>query len=227
MPNLGSVVLLRNLISDTEDKISVIDYASRLSIGEDIHLIVYRKGIRKEFSVPFNYVELPRIRKIYPGYEEIDYEVFGGMVVMQLTLNHIQLLANQAPGLAQFTEIRRQSEQKLLVTHIFPNSQVYRARTLNVGSTLNEVNGMPVQTLDDFRKALKKCVGNKFLTVRASDNVARTTDNIFLVIPIDKVLKEEQRLSQDYKYQLTDATKELLRIANAQQALSEKRAQTA
>jgi len=35
----------------SEDKISLVDYVSRLSLGEDINLIVYRDGTRKKISV--------------------------------------------------------------------------------------------------------------------------------------------------------------------------------
>ena len=70
----------------SEDKISIVDYVSRIPAGEKVCVMVYRKGDRKEFEIAFDLTELPAIRKIYPGYEEIDYEVFAGMVVMQLTL---------------------------------------------------------------------------------------------------------------------------------------------
>jgi len=79
----------------SEDKISLIDYVARLSIVRSV-TYGYRNGERKELKVAFTQVELPAIHKIYPGYEEVDYEVFGGMVVMQLSINHIQLLAQQA-----------------------------------------------------------------------------------------------------------------------------------
>ena len=64
----------------SEDKVSMIDYVSRLSIGEDINLVVYRNGERQELTAKFG-AEVASIRKVYPGYEDIDYEVFGGMVV--------------------------------------------------------------------------------------------------------------------------------------------------
>jgi serine protease Do len=205
----------------SEDKCSIIDYINRLTIGETVNLLVYRKGERKEFSITFNHVELPSIRKVYPGYEDIDYEIFAGVVVMELTLNHIQVLIKQAPGLTKFAEMRHISEPALVVTHIFPNSQVYRARTLSVGSTLNEVNGISVHTLKDFRNALKKGLNNQFLTMRASENASRTTDNVLIALDMNKVIKEEVRLSQDYKYPLTASTKDLLSIAGMRQALGD------
>lgn len=206
----------------SEDKLSIVDYVSRLAIGQEINLVVYRDGGRKEFSVAFDMSELPAIREVFPGFEEIDYEIAGGMVVMELSLNHLPLLGNRAPGLAKYMDSKNQTESTLIVTHIFPSSQLYRSRGLPIGSTLNEVNGMKVGTLDDFRKALRLGNNNNFLTIRASDNVTRKSDNIFVVLPWDKVLEEEVRLSQDYKYPMTSNAKELMQLAKAGKILLDK-----
>lgn len=194
----------------SEDKISIVDYVSRLSIGQEISLVVYRNGERKDLKVTFSKAELPAIRKIYPGYEEIDYEVIAGMVVMPLTINHIQILAQNAPGLTRFGEMNNQTRSTLVVTHIFPSSQLYRSRTITVGSTLNEVNGFEVHTLADLRKALQE--GDRtYLTIRASDHVARASDNVFVTLSFDKVLEEEMKLSRDYKYPLSVTAQTLLK----------------
>jgi serine protease Do len=204
----------------SEDKISLIEYVGRLSIGETINLVVYRYGERKEISLVFGYAELPAIRKIYPGYDEIDYEIFAGMVVMPLSHDHIQLIGPQAPGLTHFAEMRRSTDPALVVTHIFRNSQLFRTRTIKVGSTINEINGMKVATLEDFRKAVKSGMSSKFLTLRASENMSRTTDNVLVAMPMEKLLREEEQLSKDYQYPITAHTQELLKIFNAQAALS-------
>ena len=44
------------------------------------------------------YPILPAIREYYPPYEKIDYEVIGGFVVMELTVNHIELLHDEKPS---------------------------------------------------------------------------------------------------------------------------------
>jgi len=207
----------------SEDKISLIEYVGRLSIGENINLVVYRYGERKEISLVFSYAELPAIRKIYPGYDEIDYEIFAGMVVMPLTLDHIQLIGPQAPGLTHFAEMRRSTDPALVVTHIFRNSQLFRTRTIKVGSTINEINGMKVGTLEDFRKAVKGAMSSKFLTLRASENMSRTTDNVLVAMPMEKLLREEEQLSKDYQYPITPHTQVMLKIFNAQAALATKK----
>lgn len=66
----------------SEDKLSIIDFVGRLPVGQELKLVLYRKGKRMELAVQFNMAVQPAVRKIYPGYDEIDYEIFGGMVVM-------------------------------------------------------------------------------------------------------------------------------------------------
>ena len=194
----------------SEDKISISDYVSRLAVGEDVSLVVYRKGERKEFNVEFSQAELPAIRTIFPGYEPIDYEVIAGMVVTPLTMNHIRLLHKVAPGLTRFVEMQNQSDPVLIVTHIIPNSELYRSRSLPIGSIVNELNGMKVSSLDDLRNAIKSSVGSKFLTLKITDNVLRSSENVLIVLPFDKVLEQEPRLANEHHYPLSETVKELL-----------------
>ncbi len=207
----------------SEDKISIMDYVMRLSIGDDVRLIVYRDGYRKEIVTKVDQINLPAIRKIYPVFEEVDYEVFGGMVVMELTLNHLGLLASRAPGLARYAEMPNQAESVLIVTHIFRTSQLFRVDALREGSTINEVNGEPVHTLADFRQALAKGLNTKFLTLRVSDNVGRISDNIFIALPFDDALAEEPRLAREYHYQLSDTSKQLIASAKISESCVPKR----
>lgn len=204
----------------SEDKVSIIDFVGRLPLGQDLSLVLYRKSKRIVLNVQFNMGTLPAVRKIYPGYEPVEYEIFGGMVVTPLTLNHVQLLIESAPGLADFADFKQQSEPILVVTHVFPNSPVYRARTILVGSTLCEVNGKSVKNLDDLRFALKSCINNKFLTIASKDNASRMSDPVLVVLDYEKVLAQEAHFAADYKYPLTDTVKELIEIVEKRKKLN-------
>lgn len=204
----------------SEDKISLVDYVSRLSIGQDIELTIYRNGTRKNVHVTFKHAKLPAIHRIFAGYEDIDYEIFAGMVITPLTLNHILMLAKQAPGLAQYAEAKNQSEPALFVSHIFPNSQLYRSRTMTMGATLEEINGVKVKTLEDLRVAMRNPQQGKFFTIKASDNVARTTGSIFIALPWDKIVAEEPKLSRDYRYPLSETVQDILRANEAAESIS-------
>jgi serine protease Do len=194
----------------SEDKVSIMDYVIRLSEGQTVYLVLYRNGKRKELTVKFDKSELPAIRRIYPGLEDIDYEIIGGMVIMPLTLNHVQLLVSSAPGLARYAEMENQAEPILVVTHIFTNSQLHRTRSFTIGATLLEFNETKVRTLPELRAAIKKAAGKKYLTVKATDNVSRLSASIFAVLPFDQVLKEEPQLAYTYHYAISDSVKELI-----------------
>lgn len=204
----------------SEDKISILDFVSRLSIGQEIKMVVYRNGERKDFAVNFDHGEKLQVTKVYPELEGVDYEVFGGIVVMQLSMNHLHILANQAPGLAKFALVQRQENPVLVITHIFPNSQAYRSRALGIGSTINKVNGQDVHTLAEYRAALKKHDG-RFFTLVVSDNITNVSDEIPIVLPWKKILAEEPKLAHDYKYPVSETAKELLAVERAAQELKE------
>lgn len=205
----------------SEDKISIVDYVSCLSVGQPLRVVIYRFGERKELNFTFDMSEIPAVTRVYPSLEKIDYEVFGGMVVMQLTKNHIQLLANQAQGLAKYSEIRYQNTPTLVITHIFPNSQLFRCRNVATGSTINEVNSMKVGTLEELRQALKKGTKNQMLTMRVSDNVTRASDNILVVLPWKKIIEEESHLAQCYHYPISATTRDLMACLEEQHRLSD------
>ena len=202
----------------SEDKISITHYPSRLTIGQDIDIVVYRKGERKELTATVNLSQIPAIKTVYPGYEEIDYEIFGGIVVMELAMNHIQMLADHASGLSKFAELKYRAEPALMITHVFSDTQIFRSRTIGVGTTINEVNGFEVNTLAEYREALHKGMNNEFLTLLVSDNVSRASDHILVVLPMERLIKEEPELARDYRYQMTPLAKDIVRVFNMSKA---------
>jgi len=193
-----------------DDKIAVTDYISRLAVGSNVHIVAYRKGDRKEFDVTLRQVEQPAIRKIYPAFEDIDYETIAGMDIMQLSVNHIAKFANKAPGLARYAELKNQSESVLVITNIVPTSRLARDRAIGEFATIKEVNGYKVTSLNELRSALKDSLKTGFLTMRVEDNLARLSDNIFVALPFDRIAKEEPQLAADCRRHITASSQELL-----------------
>ncbi len=56
-----------------DEKVALIDYVSQLKLGQEVNLVTYRRGERKDISLTFDQTELLPIRRAYPGYEKIDY----------------------------------------------------------------------------------------------------------------------------------------------------------
>lgn len=182
------------------DKISLLDVISTFKEGQEIHVVLYRSGVKKELTFKFTQTEQPlAIREKYPQYENIDYEVFGGLVFMELAENHIELLIDDVPSLIKYRKSENQVEPKLLITYIFPGSEIARLDVLIPGDILSQVNGIKVNTLSELREAIKKSLKTKFITIK-------TDENLFVVLPLDKAISDDLRFSHDYKYCLSALT---------------------
>ncbi len=194
----------------SEDKISFTDYIDRLALGQEVHLIIYRRGECIEKTVTFDLSEQTPIRKLYPWYEKVDYEVFAGMVIMPLTFNHLELFKDQVPGLKTYEGVNKQTKSVLLISHVFPNSELAQSRAIAAGFTLNEVNEIPVHTLDDFRNAIKKSIETGYVVLKATDQISLASENMIAVLPFAKVVKEVVDHAQLYHYPISETVQSLL-----------------
>lgn len=197
----------------SEDKLSLIDYVASLPLGSPIQLVVYRSGTRLTFNLTLERTELLPIRVMYPDYEPISYEIIGGMVIMQLTINHIMGMQAIVPHLAKYVEIKNQQEPALLITHIHPSSLGHRTRAIRIGSLIEEVNGVPVKTLEQLREVVAKTPTDGFVTIKS-------THGAFVVFPFKQMVFDEVRLSYDYRYPITPFIKGLLDKLNGPQKLA-------
>ncbi len=187
------------------EKVSLYDLISRLYIGQAVDLELYRNGEKITASFILKEPVLYPVRMRYPDYEIIDYEVIGGMVVMELSDNHFAYLLEVAPELITYSKIENRLKSVLIVTHILPGSCVQQLRSLSAGDILKEVNGIAVSTLDDFRKMLRISLDSDFLTIK-------TVRNIFAVLPFRQILKKEEQLSKDFVYTISETVQELLEL---------------
>lgn len=186
----------------SEDKVSVTDYVTRLEIGQPMSVTVYRKGEKKVFNFKFGLANLLPIHRIFPGYDKVDYEIYAGMVLQQLTINHLPILVNNAPSLSKYTEFENQVAPAIIITHIIPNSQTQRLEVMRAGAVVTEVNGKKIGTLEQLRELLKT-VQDKYITFK-------TSEGVFFVIDHKKSLADETRLSSMYGYPISPFMQSLL-----------------
>ena len=149
--------------------------------------------------------------------EKIDFEVFGGMIFMELTDNHLSIIMdglerdfsnnNQMSkiytNLLQYLSPENKRESKVIITHIFPNSYVKNFDIIDDFDILDTVNKKKVRTLNDFRKYIKqtKKIDNKqFVTFT-------TEINNSIVLSVNELLKEEKIFSDTYKYNISSLFK--------------------
>jgi serine protease Do len=185
-----------------DERLSLVDYVSRLKPGQVIDITLYRNGQRRDMSFKFDHAELPPIRIMYPGYEDIDYEMLSGMVIMPLTINHLNRLITVAPSLLKYDDLKNQLDPILIITHVLPGSLAQRSKALLPGMVLKEINGKEVKTLQDLRSVIKKGAHDNHLMVK-------TTDDVLVALPMQQLLEEEPLLAYDFHYPLTDLVKDL------------------
>lgn len=190
-------------VPGSEDKIALSDYVSFLPLDENFTLSVYRKGKKMNFTIKLALTTLPPIRVKYPEFEPIDYEVIGGMVVLEFARNLLPLLLQSAPELIMYEDPKKQLEPFLIVTNVFSSSQINRTRVIRAGTRLDEVNGKEVRTIEDLRDALRASVDTGYLTIK-------TMQDIFAVCEFDKIVKEEFDLAAAYKYQPSRFVQQLI-----------------
>lgn len=179
----------------SEDKVSLFELLNRMKVGDNLRLLMYRKGSPRVFTFPLEHKYIPSVRAVYPEFEPemTDYEVIGGMVVMQLTLNHVQKLINGASNLVKYMRVDIQHEPAIIISHILPNSQARKTRILRPGDIITEINGTAIKTLAEFRDAVLKSKDSGYITIT-------TDDKLCAVLSIEKLLKDEEMLSSRFFY---------------------------
>lgn len=140
------------------------------------------------------------LRALYPSLDPVDYETFGGMVVMPLYGNHVygggggKFLGRRFRHLMH--EPRSASEPRLLVTYVFPQCSVSPPDAIGCGDVLEEVNDVCVRTLDEYRRVLRQCLAEPPVAGQRSFLRWRTADGMTTCIDVQTAYAEHVSLMQ-------------------------------
>ncbi len=196
-----------------KDRLSLADYFASLPLNSSLEVELYRQGERIILHGVLSLTSDSLIRWKYVPYDVIDYEIIGGLLIQELSLNILTFLEeiaksqNQSlsPRLLLYKEGDKSTESVLVVTHLFPSSVAYNARSYDVGTIIAEVNHCPVTSLKELRELVSG--------VKKGQNLALTGDQgEFLVLPLLTLLEDEPRLSQSFGYSSTPAMRELMQL---------------
>ena len=212
------------------EKMKIDDALRRVPNSGPIDIEYWRgkKLFKKSFK--YNPFEL-EINTKFPLYElyENKYEVLGGMIVMEMTVNHLQYIVGRLLGrltkpqsinkkinnILSYLDTEKRTKPKLLVTHIFPNSYLNNLEILEEFDVLDKVNGRKCSTIKDFREALLNKKG-KYIEIL-------TELNKKVVLEIPKIVEEESTFSETYKYPISDTFKKLKKFKFTKRKTSRKK----
>lgn len=171
---------------DHAGKISISDIVKRCPPGQRVTLTYWSVRLRK---LKKSTMTLKTFEKLYPvsslffPISKIDYEIYGGLIVMNLSTNHLKL-----PEFRDLLHIIKTQEiynNQLVITHIFPSSKISQYGSISEYTLVKNVNGHSVNSLAQFRKAIKNPIKSgkaKFFTLETSgyDKVILNLDDIKL-----------------------------------------------
>lgn len=151
--------------------------------------------VRTQFQArPYNFP----IRRKFPRYEKVEYEIIGGMIVMELAVNHIEIL--KKGHLMKYSKPKNRFEPKLIITKVLPGSQLDQASVFEDGDILTQVNNQDVSTLVEFRAAMLKPISdgnNQYIKLVNHENRPQ-------VLHLEKLLKEEAMLKRNLDYKSSE-----------------------
>ena len=96
---------------------------------------------------------------MYPRFEKVDYEVLDGLVITTITDNYLYTLNKEEDlntSLYTYFSIRNKSNSVVIISYIYPNTDISNLDVLEEGDIIIKVNNIEVNTIEDVREAAVK-----------------------------------------------------------------------
>lgn len=152
-----------NYKCNLKNKITYEYLSDYSNVGDKYEIIYYSKSknkLIKESHVFKEYEDYGEtsLKEIDYLKDNIPYVNIGGIIVCELTTTHIQLFANskQIDLVYKFMKYKNKAGKTLVVTHMYPTTPIYKNKIMKVGSIIKKVNGVEINSLDDYITQLKK-----------------------------------------------------------------------
>lgn len=211
--------------------VSLIDYLNTIEFGSSVNVEVYREGEYKTINFTVEQSDSFKINKYYYGYESLpDYEIVGGLVITELTLNQIEIgklilarnkFIKELSNLVRYDEDENRLEPKLIISYIIPGSEIANSRCLKeliMGAgipsdfVIDEVNDIKVSTLEEFREAVLQM--QDYLKIKMENGG-------LIVISLEQLVREDFVLSQQEGFERSKLVDALIEGASQEGNVTE------
>ena len=157
-----------------------------------------------------------KIWTYYPPYDEIKYVSFAGLVMMNLTMNHIVMKEFQY---LFYNYVDKLDKNFVIITKVLPSTSRID-NILGEGDILSEVNGIPIETVEDVQEALKKPIHKMTKGGKVKCYVTfKTSLGKFYCIDLKRAIKEDVQLFQYLNYEPSEATKYFIKYKDSEPCL--------
>ena len=180
------------------NKIDINTLFFNYKIGQNVNIEYWtgKKLVKKK--VELESYKFP-IRELFPQYEEIEYEIIGGLVLTNLCSNLITFSEN-FQSLMQYALIHNRLKSKVIITNIFPNSTLSELQTFDISNFIIKINNICVSNIKEVKKALTKPIIKKNKTYFIFEN----SQNKIFTIELKDMLAQDVKLSSIYGFKLSE-----------------------
>lgn len=181
-------------------KISVNNLIKRSSLRDEVEISFFslkKRKMKKKTITLKPYDEVYPIKKLFLPVDKLDYEVFGGMIFMDLTLNHLS--SYQFRDLTSLFSGYNIFKPQLVVSYIFQNSKVSQYNSFSPYTVITNVNNLETNTLEKFRENVKKTITKnkkEFILIENHNNES-------VLLNLNEIIKDDKKLIKDYAYDNT------------------------
>ncbi len=184
----------------SKGKLPFSSLIKRMAPGDRLNLKVLGIGdkILKEIEVKLEGInKVMPIRHYFPYLEKIPYEIYGSLVFMNLSLNHLE--NDLFLPLAYLLIDNKIGDGKVIITHIFPDSSLNHYDIVHAGQVIKSLNNKEISSIDDLRKAM--------MTPLQKENSLYfhlvTENGSQLYLDLETIYKEDIKYSKEYGFKLT------------------------
>jgi len=190
----------------SSEKEYISDSIKRNVISDELP-ITYYSIVKKKIintKIIFNKYKEFNINKKFSKFENIDYEIFGGMIFMDLCKNHLALYDNSnIINLTSYNLLKNQRKNRVIVTNIFKGSAISKLENLMSGDLIKVINNKEINSLQDLRKLINSLSINDYFNMTFDSG-------IITCLSMKTIIKESNFLSKEYTFELSKTIKKLL-----------------
>jgi S1-C subfamily serine protease len=186
----------------TDRKLEISEIMDMVPIGSDIMLNMCRinegKPIWYMLKTKYVYTPNDRIPYLYSTITPIDYEIFAGICITDLSMNVMRNFENLD---CYSSELSNLYKRQVIIVQIFPETTAYKTDSIKAGHLIKSVFGYnqnmellkeshrAIQTLEDVRHVLR---------LRPDYIEVTCTDNSVFLFSTANVQKEDAAIFQKY-----------------------------
>lgn len=175
-------------------KFSIKELLDIVPVGSNIKFYITRITNSSpdifKITSQFSPVTSSKILKILQCHEIQDYEIFAGISVSPLTVNHIENYSSLDCLIPKHNFIGSSLyKPKIIINQIFPGTEAYKNGSLKQGMFITHINNHIVENMVDLRKSLND--GSNDITIV-------TSQNIKFVVNKDTAIYEDNIIYNDY-----------------------------